>query len=249
MGNKSVFELITKMICILGIFIMAGVIVMDLYGCGKVIDDKQLALNKLEEKYNKSFVVEDIVEKNKYAGYYTCLAYDVEQSDIIFRVNVDVDGNGFSDNYSSKCVFRKISDAIGHNLDDLDGYFYIYSSPLVERTGINNPEMTAEEYLLKVPDGRINVYLLYAPEKTNYKSLYSNLMNMYEGIGTVDGTLYLYITDEEGLNWAQDYLESHDQIYDDYAKLMKDCYKGSFEIIDGRLTCSQLEFEALMGDD
>lgn len=248
MGENTIFTLNNKILVNIFLIIIVGVNMMNLNGCGQVVGNEELAGIKLNEKYDSTFVIETIVEKDMINGYYTCLAYNVEEPDILFRVNVDIDGEGASDNYVSKCVFRKIADRVGINFDNMNGYFYIYCAPLVERTGLDNPSMEIEEYVDRVPDGKINVYLHYAPEKMDINSFYNNLQNVFNGIGNMGGTVYLYITDEDGLNNAQDYIESHDQIYYDYTEKMKTYYKGAIKIEGGKPVCSLEELKKMVGE-
>ena len=112
---------------------------LDLSGC-TFIENDEFAKKRLEEKYNESFEVEKILEGHIIDGYYTALAYPSDMPDVLFNVSVDADGDAISDNYVSKRVFKKMSDRIGNNLDDLNGCFYIYCTPLVELRDLDNPE-------------------------------------------------------------------------------------------------------------
>ena len=223
----------------------------EICGCGNTMHDKEIAKKLLEEKYGQTFEVETIVETRILDEYYTALAYPSDDPDLLFKVSVSADGQRETDNYVSKCVFKKLADLVGKNLDNLNGYFYIYCTPLVERTGFTDPEMEVEEYLEQVPNGKINIYLHYAPDQMDAENLYHCLQNVYKGIGNEDmeGMIYLFIVDENGLDTAQDYLESHDQIYVEYRKKMDSYYKGYVKIVAGKPDCSKDEFVRKVGDE
>lgn len=222
---------------------------VDLSGCTFEKND-DFAKNKLEEKYNESFEVEKILEGNIVDGYYTALAYPSNMPDILFTVSVDFDGSVTSDNYVCKRVFKKMSERIGNNLDDLNGCFYIYCAPLVELRDLDNPEMDVEEYLKLVPENDINIYLHYSPDGNDFDNLYCCIQSIYNGIGNEkeNGMIYLFIVDDNGLDTAQDYLESHDRIYAKYHDYMEPYYKGYIRVKDGKPECTKEEFMRKVGD-
>lgn len=227
--------------------IMLGVLVMSTVGCGRMIGYEELAERLLHEKYNKEFVVETIQSVSVLDEYYTALAYQKDRPDTIFRVYVNNDGSGVSDNYVSRLVCAQLSDTVARNLDSLNGIYYIYSTTLIDSMELEDPYISLNEYIDTHPKMKYNIYVFYSPDTSDKENLYQGLTSICQGL-SISGNIYLYIMDDSILKDVQDYLENNDKIYDEGDNMFEPYSCGIIKFTNGVLDHSKDKvFEMIEG--
>lgn len=227
--------------------IMLGVLVMSTVGCGRMIGYEEMAEKLLHEKYNDEFVVETIQSVSILDEYYIALAYQKDQPDTIFRVYVNNDGSGVSDNYVNRLVCAQLSDKVARNLDFLNGIYYIYSTTLIESLELKDPSILLSEYIDTHPKMKYNIYVFYSPDSSDKENLYQGLTNICQGL-SISGNIYLYIMDDGMLKDVQDYLENNDKIYDEGESMFEPYSCGIIKFTNGVLDESKDEvFEMIEG--
>ncbi|MBO5159773.1 MAG: hypothetical protein J6B94_09350 [Lachnospiraceae bacterium] len=220
---------------------------MSTIGCGKVIGYEKMAEKLLNEKYNDEFVVEDIQSASILDEYYTALAYQKDHPDTIFKVYVNNDGSGVSDNYVNRLVCAQLSDTVARNLDSLNGIYYIYSSTLIDSLELEDPYISLSEYVDTHPKMKYNIYVFYSPDISDKENLYQGLTSICQGL-SISGNIYLYIMDDSVLKDVQDYLENNDKIYDDGDHMFEPYFCGIMKFTNGVLDNSKDEvFEMIEG--
>lgn len=213
---------------------------MNMTGCGKIIGYEELAEKLLNEKYNDEFVIEEVQSTNMFDEYYTVLAYQEDNPDLIFRAHVDNDGGGISDNYVNRLVCAQLSDAVARNLDSLKGIYYIYSSTLIDSLELNDPGMMLSEYIETHPKMKYNLYVFYSPDIFDKENIYQGLTNICKGL-SISGNIYFYTMGESILKDVQDYLENNDKIYDDGDHMLEPYSCGIIKFVNGVLENSKEE--------
>lgn len=227
--------------------IALGVLIMSTVGCGKVIGYEELAEKLLNEKYNDEFVVEKIQSTSLLDEYYTALAYQKDNPETIFRVYVNNDGSGISDNYVSRLVCAQLSDTVARNLDSLNGIYYIYSSTLIDSLELDNPYILLSEYIDTHPKMKYNIYVFYSSDSMDQQNLYQGLANICQGL-PISGNIYLHMMDESVLKDVQNYLENNDRIYDDGDQMFEPYSCGIIKFTNGILDSGKEEiFEMIEG--
>lgn len=220
--------------------IVIGVMLMNAVGCEKLINYEELAERILNEKYKDEFVIEEVVRSNIFDDYYIATAYQADNPDTLFRVFVDNDGSAASDNYVGKIVCNQLSDQVAKNLDSVSGTYYIYSSTIVDSLEQMDPTITLDEYISSHPEMKYGIYLFYCPDEFDKEDIYHGLSEMFHGL-SISGNVYLHIMDESMMQKIQNYLETHDKIYDEGKQLMKPYSCGIIEFSDGMINSSRDE--------
>ncbi len=221
---------------------------MSVTGCNKTKSQEALAIELLNAKYNDQFLIEEIQSQNFLEKYYTVIAYQKDDTNVLFKAQVDFDGENISDNYVSKKLCERLSDKIARNLNELPGIFYIFCEPMVEVTVLKDVNITIEEYMKISPKNRFVIYLNYSPENALSGDVYSALSNLLKDVEGVSGQVQLYIMEEEMLKDVQDYVENHDALYDDYEDMVEQYLAGILEVENGKLTATKDEVERILGN-
>lgn len=229
------------------IFLLIGVIAMDTVGCGKIIGYEELGEKLLEEKYNDEFVVENVQTTSMFEDNYTVVAYQKDDPTVMFKATVDNDGSYIADNYVTKLVCKQLSDTVAKNLDSLKGYYYIYSSTIVDSLELEDPSTTLNEYVSSHPKMKYNIYVFYCPDDLDKENTYSALSNMFSGL-SISGNISLYIMNESMMQKTQNYLENHDKIYDEGKNMFSPYYCGMIEFTEGALRNSREEVFEMLED-
>lgn len=215
-------------------------------GMGKMLSLEEQAVNLLNEKYNDSFEVEIVQSNSFFRGFYTVIAYQEDNGDVLFRASVDSNGKGVSDNYVSRLVCQKLADKVAQNLDALKGVYYIYVKAMTEPSMLDNPNITIEEFMEVVPKNKFTIHVSYAPEETNAKEASEGFMNILKGMEYLSGRINLYVMDELMLAKVQEYMETHDKCYDGYQQMMKEYFAGVIYFEKGTVTSAKEEIVEML---
>lgn len=212
----------------------------------KILTYEDIAISLLNEKYNDTFEIEEVQSHSIFRGYYTVIAYQEENPDLLFRANVNTDGTAVSDNYVSKIVCKDLSNKVARNLDALKGIYYIFTQVLTEPTMLNNVRITLEEYLEANPKNKFTINVNYCPEETNAEEVYSGLCNILNGLDSISGKINLCVIDEEMFSKIQNYMETHDRCYDEYKHMIEEYSAGMIEFKKGTITTSKEEIMKIL---
>lgn len=202
-------------------------------GMDKVLSYEELAIELLNAKYNDSFAIETVQSHSFFRGYYTVIAYQEENGDVLFRADVNSDGTGISDNYVTKLVCHNLADKVAQNLDALKGIYYIFAEVMVEPTMLDNIKITLEEFMKITPKNKFAITINYCPEDTNAEEVGSVLNETLKGLECISGKIYLYVMDELMLSKVQNYMETHDRCYDEYRKMVDKYSAGILDFEKG----------------
>ena len=227
------------------LIIILGVMVMEIFGCGQLSSNEEVARELLNKEYNEEFEIEKIVNISVMDGYYTAVAYPVKQPEMLFTVRVNSDGSGESDNYISKAKCLELSDKLARNLDGIDGLHYVYSEPLYDPV-IKDKDITLEGYLATNPDRIYNVYLVLDPNQMDMEKSYKLIADMCNGISPLNLNVLVYAADENGLKEISSYMENHDIVYDDFDHSGGQYYKDSFKFRKGKIDITVEELARML---
>lgn len=232
------------------LILLLGVITMNSVGCKKLMSHKALIKQALEEKYNESFEIKESRGSDFFGGYYTAIVYPVERPEVVFQASIDLDGSRESDNYVSKLLCLKLSDTVAKNLDDLKGFYYIFTVPLVENSLLTDKNISLEEYAQKWPDPIVNIYFNYCPDNENMTvdvdEFYETLTHALDGLESFNGSIYLYMVDEGIMDYMQEYRETHDQCYYDYKEKTDRYYLGYIKFEKGKIQITKEDLKKMM---
>lgn len=104
---------------------------MNSVGCGKVSSYEEIAKEKLYERYQDDFEIENVQSHHFLSGYYTVIAYPQSDPTLLFRASINDDGSEESDNYVCTLVCQRLSEQVEKNLNALNGFYYVYSKPRI----------------------------------------------------------------------------------------------------------------------
>ena len=207
---------------------------MNSTGCGKASSYEEIAKEKLYERYEENFEIEEVQNHYFLSGYYTVIAYPQSDPTLLFQASVNDDDSKESDNYVSTLVCRKLSEQVEKNLNGLNGTYYVYSKPRVDMVNISDKDISIREYVQKFPSCAFRTYLFYCPEIIDTYNFAVNIQQTFSELEFVNGRVDIYvIPDENTLGEIQNYIETHDQFYDEFGEISDDYYKGTIEYKDG----------------
>lgn len=224
-------------------------IALSLSVCSGVSNYEKLAELKLSERYNTQFKVDNVLEVNKYDGYFSVIVHPLSDSDLVFKATINNDGSGESDNYVCKLVCRQISEQISRNLSSLNGLTYVYTTPLIDSVGLNDINMTIEQYVNRYPDEVFHIYLNYSSSELNVDTLYSSISDMFKGIGAINGEIYLYLVKDNTIRDIRSYFKTNDKLYDDYKSMVESYYVMTIPFENGSINITDLEFKSMLGGE
>lgn len=226
---------------------MLGVLVMSTVGCGRMIGYEEMAEKLLHEKYNDEFVVETIQSASLLRNSYTAVAYQKDQPETPFKVYVENDGSGMSDNYVTRLVCNQLSDAVARNLDSLNGIYYTYSRTMINSYELDDPNISLSEYINTHQEMLYDIFVFYNPDSLDSENVYQGLTNICQGI-PISGDLYVYIVDDRIMRDVQEYLENNDEIYDEGESLLEPYFCGHIGFTNGVLDSSKEEILEIIED-
>lgn len=96
--------------------------------------------------------------------------------------------------------------------------------------------MSVREYVQEFPSCAFRTYLFYCPETFDAEAFAFNIQQAFNGLEFIEGKIDMYVVpDEDSLGKIQNYLETHDQMYDEFKDIADSYYKGSIEFKFGSL--------------
>ena len=220
---------------------------MNNVGCGKVSSYEEIAKEKLYERYQDDFEIENVQSHHFLSGYYTVIAYPQSDPTLLFRASINDDGSEESDNYVCTLVCQRLSEQVEKNLNALNGFYYVYSKPRIDTVNIQNKEMSVREYVQEFPSCAFRTYLFYCPETFDAEAFAFNIQQAFNGLEFIEGKIDMYfVPDEDSLGKIQNYLETHDQMYDEFKDIADSYYKGSIEFKFGSWSMSLEEIQEMV---
>ena len=228
--------------------ILTGVMIMNSIGCENVISHEQQAIKMLNEKYNDTFEIESVQSQSFSGGYYTVIAYQEEDSTLLFRADIDSDGTGLSDNYVTRILCRDMSEQVAWNLNSLPGTYYIYVEAMFEPTMLKKPGITLKEFMEETPKNKFTINVNYAPEGASAQEVYGGLTNILQNMENISGKIHLYIMDETNIAVVQEYMETHDRCYDEFEDMVESYSVGLIDFENGVITTAKEEVIRMLGN-
>ena len=212
----------------------------------KAYSYEELAVKLLNEKYQDSFEIEEVQSHSYFKGYYTVLAYQVDNADCLFRAYVNSDGKAISDNYVTKIVCAKLADKVAQNLDALGGIYSIFAEAKIEPKMLDHIDLTLDEFLDIYPKNQFTIYINYCPEEKDADEIFKSLENALMDISAINGAIRFFIMDETMLSKIQDYLETRDRCYDDYKDMTEEYLVAVIPFEAGKIKCTKEEFREML---
>lgn len=214
-------------------FFMIGAFLMEIAGCGKMISHEELALDLLKRKYNDEFVIQEVQSQSLIKGFYTVIAYQKDNPDLLFKADVDSGGEGIGDTYVSRILCDKLADKAAANLDNLPGYYYIHTVVSLSPYFLDDPDISLEDFMKESPKNTFTFHVHYVPDNTDSEQFYNTLTDMFKGMELINGKVHLYIADEAQLKDVQEYVENHDRCYDNFERMTDSYSVGIYDVRQG----------------
>ena len=212
-------------------FLLGALILMNT-GCSGTTSVEERIEERLEEKYSQKFTVDCVLEKKTTEGYYTAYAYPVNKSDLLFKVNMDIHGNGESDNYIAKRLGNELAERVCGNLGDLPQEIDVYAELIYDTFETEDTMISLDDFFLDNPDMKYRVYISYCGGD---QDLVVGMEKAFVGLESVNGTVYLYCMDKDMLGKVRDYRKQNDKLYDDYTLMVLPYYVGKVQIEAGKV--------------
>lgn len=227
--------------------IMMGVVTMNSVGCVNTKSYEDIAKEKLYERYQEEFEIEEVQSHHYFDGYYTVIAYPKSNPDILFSASINDDDSKESDNYVCKLLCQRLSDQVAKNINGLNGIYYIYSIPRIDVVNIGNKEITISEFMQEHPSSAFRTYIFYYSDNLDTQRFASNIQQAFDGLENVNGKINLYIVPNENiLSEIQQYIETHDQLYDEFKEISEKYYKGTINYKNGSFDCTVEEIQGMV---
>ena len=208
-------------------------------GCENVVSYEEQAIRLLNEKYNDSFEIETVQSQSFSGGYYTVIAYQEDNADLLFRADINSDGSGLSDNYVTRLLYKDMAEQVAWNLNDLAGSYYVFVEAMFEPVMLSNPGITLKEFMEETPKNKFTINVNYAPDTTNSEEVYAGLLNILNDMEGISGKIHLYIMEESNIASVQEYMETHDQCYDEYEGMVESYSVGLIDFENGTITTTK----------
>jgi len=227
---------------IAGVLIMATV-TTNLTGC---IMTKNQMMNQagelLEQKYDEQFNVLECYGRMNFDGDYEVVAASQEHPDVLFEAKVLKKDLFLSDEYVTSRVCRSMEEQILQNLGDLPGYLFVKVQAISKSIDSDNADITMEEYLKLKDNNRFVVYLHYSPTQKNVQKVYETMESIFCELGKINGTIQLYIVEENILKQVQEHLDELPKIDEAYRDILKDIDRISIPFENGKMQMTEEEF-------
>lgn len=230
-----------------GVFVMA-IVTANLTGC---IPSEKEKINQaeelLEEKYGERFDVLEYYGKLNFEGDYEILAASEEHPDVLFEAKVVSEGSYISDEYVTARVCRTIEEQIYQNLSGLSGYLFVKVQAISKSIDSSNADMTVQEYISFKSKNRFVVYLHYTPEDKDVENTYQVIKNIFSGIEGMNGTIQLYVVEEDLLQQVQEYLDEHAKVDETYKDKLEGIDRISIPYENSEIQMTEEEFAEAVG--
>lgn len=211
-------------------------------GCGSR-DRNAKAERLLEEKYGEKFVIDENRGQEPMQDYYTVIAHSEEYPTIIFSAGIGADNDSVDDSYVCERLMARMCDEMSKSMEPLKGESYIFAQGMFEFTGFDDPDISLEAFMEEMPNQEFTVYLNYIPEDgETAEDVFEGVSNMVSRIAAAKGYVAVYICDEKTLGKIQEYVESHDILYDSYDEIVEDKYAGKIRYEGGKAVGEKSEF-------
>lgn len=208
---------------------------VSLAACSFTASKEDRASQMLQDRYNEEFEIVETYPTFLGRGYYTVLAAPANSPDILFEASIDTDDDNFSDTYVERMMCGQLADKVFENLglDNASSYLFVHSlyAPVVY-----DKEISLADYITSGADD-YTLYLFVTPDAV--QDTVEAVPDMYAGVSDkLRGFLRLYVTDEDGINAAKEFLSSTaDGVYDpDFKQITKEMDCIETEIVDSRIT-------------
>lgn len=227
--------------------ILTGVLIMSMAGmlmdgCGKTTEREEKVREALTAKYGEEFVVTHVYGQGVLEDYYTAEAYSAAYPDLPFSLNMDVNDGSFMDGYVMKRGTNLIASRIELNLGHLLKPYYVHVQSMFPDSVSTDPELSLEEYLATESTNFFTVYLYMDPEGESPESIWLNISDMFKGMDQARGSLEIYFADDQTMEKAREYVESHASLEESYAEIGRDCHVMGIKYEDGKLDITEEAF-------
>lgn len=234
---------------IVSVIIMAIITAEVLAACGVKPEDKEgRAKDALEQKYQQEFEITQVYPQKFGELYYEVQAYPVQDPQLRFTASIDTEDSHLSDTYVERLVCQAISRQVEENLDNLPGYYTVFTHAVGPQPITDNREISIADYAALDPYNRFQVELFVKPEEASASSLYSSLTNLFHGLEYLKGGLNLFLVSEEQMEEVQAYFEQNDTLTTEYTGLTGDLFTLELSYDLGRPEQSEQDFAALVRD-
>ena len=176
--------------------------------------------------------------------YFTVLAAPASDPDLLFKADIDINDENFSDTYVTRLVCEQITDKISDNLD-LDDDSYLFVHAMGAQPTSYDTSISIEEYVDCGGDD-YTLYLFVTNDEIS--DLVTATPYMLDGLDDrMIGFLRVYIVDEEELSKIEKFMSTLDDgVYDPYFKKLTNGIKyeesklENGQIVDYNSLCDTL---------
>ncbi len=181
-------------------------------------NNSSLAIDKLNQKYDKKFVVKEEYPRKIGQDYFDLLVYPEDEPDLLFTASFDTKDEFFSDNYVEKHICKQISETIYDNLGVKDN-IYIFTSAIGPQPVTNDIGQTIKEYADLDNKNKFKSSIFITNE---FDGLYDREI-LFLNLGFLDISADIYVVEEKQLQEVKDFmLDNGNTKSMDYLDLIKD---------------------------
>lgn len=219
---------------------MAIVTTSVLTACSVKPEEKESrAAEALAKKYNKEFEITRVYPQKFGDLYYEVQAYPEDEPQIRFSASVDTENDRISDTYVERLVCTAISRQAAENLDGLPGYYYLFARAMGPQPIADNAEITIREYAAIDPYNQFRIEVFVVPEKKDADAFYNSLAKIFKGLGYLNGSVRLFVVDEEQMESVQAFFDEYDGITLDFLTLSENFFSVKISYKGGEIEMSR----------
>jgi len=180
-------------------------------------NNSSLAIDKLNQKYDKNFIIKEEYPRKLGQDYFDLLVYPEDEPDLLFTVSFDTKGEDFSDNYVEKHICKQISEIIYDNLGVRDN-IYIFTSAIGPQPITDNLDQTIEEYANLDNKNAFKSSIFVTNE---FDELYDR-GTLFSNLGFLDISADIYVVGDKQLQEVKDFMLDDGNVESlDYLNLIK----------------------------
>lgn len=193
------------------------------------------AAEALAKKYHREFEITQVYPQKLGELYYEVQAYPVNEPQVRFTAAVDTEDDRISDTYVVRCVCAAISRRAAENLNEMPGYYYLFTHTIGPQPIVEDAEITIKDYAALDPDNRFRIEAFVVPEEKGAGVFYDSLGKIYSGLEYLDGDVRLFVVDEEQMGSIQAFFDENDDVNFDFLMLTEKFVSYEIPYADGEI--------------
>lgn len=224
------------------------IVLMLLSGCMASKPDRVFVAQEcLKERYGKDFEIVEVYSQKVGQNYVEMVACPLDESNILFKVTIDIKDDRMSDSYVERSICNQISNIVESNISLNDVNYFVFTHAVGPQPITSDLSLSIQEYAELDEYNRFRVNLYIDKGNLNLDNLYDELFTIFNDLEYLKTSVKLYLVNIEILENVKNYFSSHDDIYGNHSDIIRDVSEIEIEYTNGYMDMSREKLEALIG--